>query len=88
MANAFFGVPWHVNEQGFGLESVAIGFEGEEHFEVAAPEGDNGGEECFLVVPIDQTIHEAAVMVILVEPHHNATLSEFAFDFFFQVGGN
>ena len=88
VANAFFGVPWHVDEQGFGLESVAVGFEGEEHFEVAAPEGNNGGEECFLGVPIDQTIHEAAVVVVFVEPHDNATLSEFASYFFFQVGSD
>ncbi len=88
VTNAFFGVSWHVDEQGFGLESVTVGFEGEEHFEVAAPEGNDGGEELFLGMPIDQAVNEAAVMVIFVEPHDDATLPEFALDFFFQVGGN
>lgn len=88
LANGFFGVPWHVDEEAIGNFAVAVGFEGENHFEVAASEGDDGGEEGALGVALGEGIDIGRIVAVFVEPDDDAVVTELFFDFFFEGSGD
>ncbi len=64
------------------------GGELQQHRQVAAAEGDDGGEEIAVLVALGKGVDVGSVVAVLVEPDDDAVVAELLLDFAFEGGGD